>query len=236
MSLQGKDTAFISLGIACQTSHQLTVNREMLSSLVGEPLHYRSSFFNWVMVSATDIGRTLERLVAGPITARSLRIPAARGRCLTLAGHKAWLWHEEPSDAVTAAKADAMAGKYDHLRRNFLDLCRRPTRYFILCNAQNNCARLEPHLEEGMHLGIDDDVVRDVERTLDRLFPRGRNHLVTIARRDRRASRMREPVSVIDGDDTEWKGSAEAWRQVLLDWFARREQRKTIASFRVFIG
>ena len=236
MSLQGKDTAFISLGIACQTSHQVTVNRELLSSLVGEPLDYRSAFFNWVMVSSNDIGRTLERLVAEPITAGSLRIPAARGRCLTLSGHKVWFWHEEPSDAVSAAKADAMASKYDHLRRNFLDLCRRPTRYFILCNAQNNCAWLEPHLAEGMHLAIDDRVVRDVGRTLDRLFPRGRNRLVTIARRDRLAPRMREPVSLIDGDDSEWKGSADAWRRALQDWFGRPERSEAVAPFQAFIA
>lgn len=231
MSLQGETTAFISIGIACQTSHQLNLNRDALSACVGEPLRYRSSFFNWVMVGANDIGRTLDRLVAAPITAQSLRIPAAPMRCPTLSGHNVWFWHEKPSHEILPRMVEIMAGKYEHLRQNFLDLCRRPDRYFVLGNAQNNCAWQEPHLYEGMQLGLDDAVLRDIGRTLDRLFRHGRNHLITIARRDRLAPAMHERVSLVD-DDTEWEGSSEAWHEALLDWFARQERHERIVPVR----
>src|SRR5438132_301074 len=67
VSLLGRDTAFVVIGISCQPALQLHLNREHVSSLVGEPMAYKSSFFNWLMFSVDEVPSLLERMVGGPI-------------------------------------------------------------------------------------------------------------------------------------------------------------------------
>ena len=63
MSLVGKDTAVPVIGISCQPALQLRLNREHVSTLVGEPMAYTSSFFNWLMFSVDEVPWLLERMI-----------------------------------------------------------------------------------------------------------------------------------------------------------------------------
>jgi hypothetical protein len=237
MSLCGEHTAFISIGLGCQTSWQLHVNSELLSALTGDRLCYRSAFFNWVIVSSDSIPRVLERLVlGGAIRMASLRIPKSYQQCNTLAGHKVWFWHEKPSHTITPDLAVQMAGKYEHLRQNFLDLCSRPCRYFVLSSAQNNLEDEHPYRCEGMQIALDDTLLRNIRRTLDQLLPSGENHLIVVVRRDRIARGMRERTCPIEGDDTEWRGVPALWHEMLKQRLEQRERPERLGPFRIAIG
>src|SRR5258708_9433242 len=124
VSLLGRDTAFAVIGISCQPALQLHLNREHVSSLVGEPMAYKSSFFNWLMFSIDEVPRLLERMVGDPITPRSFELPPGE-KVPVLSGHRAWLFHEGPNDKYTTAMLAELASKYEHLRQNFLMLCSR---------------------------------------------------------------------------------------------------------------
>ena len=218
MSLIGGTTAFIPIGISCQSTRQLALNCEAISSLLGEPLEYRSSFFNWVMVSADDIVRVLERLTDRAITRPSIRVPSAYWRANTLAGYRVWFWHEKPSHETSREMVGDLANKYEHLRQNFLDLCARPNRFFVLCNTQNNISSQDPYLDEGMSLIFDDHLIAEIRSALARLFPTGTNHLLVVGRPDRLVSSMREQVHVPPDDATEWQGHDAAWSAIMASY------------------
>jgi hypothetical protein len=213
MSLRGTGTAFISIGIACQTARQLYENRRHLSSLVGEPLEYGSSFFNWLMVSADEVPRLLERMTA-PIEAGSIGLPAGE-KVPVLLGYRAWMFHDGPNATITRSRLRQLVAKYEHLRQNFLDLCARRTRHFVLCNAQNNLATEHPHLSDSMTIAFDDTLIARTRAAVDRLFPTGRNRLLVVARADRLERPMRRRVRVPAADATEWEGDGTAWAAVL---------------------
>lgn len=224
MSLGGKGTAFISIGLACQASLQLYHNRQHLSSLVGEPLDYRSSFFNWLMVSADEIPRLLERMTA-PIEAGSIGLPAGE-KVPVLLGYRAWLFHDGPNSKITRKKFRQLVAKYEHLRQNFLDLCSRRTRHFVLCNAQNNLATEHPHLSDSMTITFDDKLIGQTRAAVDRLFPAGRNRLLIVGRADRLQRPMRRRVRVPATDSTLWEGDTAAWTAVLSRHLAARHTGK----------
>lgn len=217
MSLLGRDTAFVSIGISCQPALQLYQNREHVSSLVGEPMVYKSSFFNWLMFSIDEVPRLLERMVAGPVTPQSIGLPPGE-KVPVLRGHRAWLFHEGPNDKYTAATLAELALKYEHLRQNFLRLCSRPVRYFVLCNSQNNLAINHPHLSDEMSLVLDDHLIAATRSTIERLFPSGLNHLLVVGRQDLFAPSMREPIYIPPPDDTLWQGATAAWMDILTDF------------------
>ena len=215
MSVRGQRTAFISIGLSCQPALQLYRNREHLASLVGEPLDYSSSFFNWLMLSADEIPRLMERMTA-PIEASSIGLPAGV-KVPVLVGYRAWLFHDGPNTKITRKKHRLLVAKYEHLRQNFLDLCSRPTRHFVLSNAQNNLAVVHPHLSDDMTITFDDALIATIKATVDRLFPAGENHLLVVGRSDRLEQPMGCPVRVPPADDTMWHGDTAAWAHVLED-------------------
>lgn len=228
MSLHGRGTAFISIGLACQASLQLYRNRQHLASLVGEPLDYSSSFFNWLMVSADEIPRLLERMTA-PIEAGSLGLPSGV-KVPVLLGYRAWLFHDGPNSKITPRKLRQLAAKYEHLRQNFLDLCSRRTRHFVLCNAQNNLATEHPHLSGSMTIAFDDALIGKTRAAVDRLFPAGRNRLLVVARRDRLDRPVRRRVRVPEPDDSEWQGDPAAWAAVLTRHLAARQMPRLMSG------
>lgn len=224
MSLCGTGTAFISIGLACQASLQLDRNSQHLSSLVGEPLHYSPSFFNWLMVSADEIPRLLERMSA-PIEEGSIGLPAGL-KVPVLLGYRAWLFHDGPNSTITKKKFRQLVAKYETLRQNFLDLCSRRIRHFVLCNAQNNLAVEHPHLSDSMTITFDDRLIRETRATVDRLFPAGRNRLLVVGRADRLERPMRRRVRVPAADATLWEGDTAAWTAVLSRHLATRQARQ----------
>lgn len=226
MSVRGKGTAFISIGLSCQPALQLYRNRRHLAALVGEPLDYSSSFFNWLMLSADDIPRLLERMTA-PIEAGSIGLPAG-AKVPVLVGYRAWLFHEGPNTRITRKKLRLLVAKYEHLRQNFLDLCSRRTRHFVLCNAQNNLASVHPHLSDGMSMTFDDTLIAATRTAVDRLF-RGKNRLLVVGRADRLQRPMRRRVRVPAADDTEWEGDDTAWARLLSSHMSRAPKARAAA-------
>lgn len=213
MSLQGEKTSFISLGLACQASMQLYENRQRVSSLVCEPVKYRSSFFNWLMISADEIPRLLERMTT-PIEVESFGLPAGE-KVPVLIGYRTWMFHDGPNHEYTAQKLIDLASKYEHLRQNFLDLCTRPIRHFVLSNAQNNLAPVHPHLSDCMSITVDDKLASSIKNTLDKLFPSGENYLLIVGRHDRLDQPMNHPVRIPPLDETLWEGDPVAWAAIL---------------------
>lgn len=231
MSLRGKRTAFISIGLSCQPALQLYRNRQDLSSLVGEPLDYSSSFFNWLMLSADEIPRLLERMTA-PIEAGSIGLPAG-AKVPVLVGYRAWLFHDGPNSKITKKKLRQLVAKYEHLRQNFLDLCSRRTRHFVLCNAQNNLATVHPHLSDDMSTIFDDTLIAATRATVDGLFPAGKNRLLVVGRADRLQRPMRRRVRVPGADNTEWEGDSTAWARLLASHMSRATATRAAAGSRI---
>ena len=56
------------------------------------------------------------------------------------------LFHGGPNDKYTPDTLAELALKYEHLRQEFLMLCSRPVRYFVLCSSQNNLVVDHPTL------------------------------------------------------------------------------------------
>ncbi|MFO1085259.1 MAG: hypothetical protein U1E21_11885 [Reyranellaceae bacterium] len=228
--MRGQRTAFISIGLSCQPALQLYRNREHLASLVGEPLEYSSSFFNWLMLSADEIPRLMERMTA-PIEASSIGLPAGV-KVPVLVGYRAWLFHDGPNTKITRKKHRLLVAKYEHLRQKFLDLCSQRTRHFVLCNAQNNLVSVHPHLSDAMSMTFDDALIAATRTTIDRLFP-GKNRLLVVGRADRLRRPMRRRVRVPATDGTEWEGDTAAWAKLLSSHMSRAPAARGTTALRL---
>lgn len=221
MALLGKNVAFIPIGLSCQVAHQLKENRLFLSRTLREPLEYRSAFLNWTLVSVTAVAPVMRRLVAGPpIGPGDLNVPKDYHRTLTFRDHNLWFWHEKLSHEINEDDLRELEAKYEQSRRNLLELASRPKRYFILASSQNNMASLYPFTEGRLQAVLTAKAVREIQRELDALFPRGRNRLIVVGKR--RWIDMRGRVYTLPEEPTEWQGETADWQALFAHLFRLR--------------
>ncbi len=215
MSIVSETRAFISIGVSCQTAQQLQQQAESLSSLLDDRLSARSGFFNWVFVSASDIANVAGRLVAGPITSKSLYVPTRVREALRLEDLKIWFWHEKFSDEVTREDVERIAIKYERLRNNFLKMLEKPIRYIVLSNTQNNIEDFYPYLDQGMTTFLNADIVSEIVEAPWATNQYGAAQMIALSYPHRWTGRLQRSVSYLEGDDTEWQGSTIAWNKAL---------------------
>ncbi|OJY77661.1 MULTISPECIES: hypothetical protein [unclassified Rhizobium] len=215
MSIVSESRAFISIGVSCQTAQQLQRHAEFLSLLVDDELRARSGFFNWVFVSASDIARVADRLVAAPITPKSLYVPTHAREALRLEDFKVWFWHEKFSDEVNQDDVQRIATKYERLRNNFLKMLEKPVRYIVLSNTQNNLENFYPYKNQGMSISLNADIVSEIADAPWATNQYGSAQMIALSYPRRWTGKPHRSVSYLQEDDTEWEGSVTSWDQAL---------------------
>lgn len=211
MSLIGKDHAFITLGVSCQTATQLHAHAKHISSLVGDDLAECSTFLNWVFISAGDIAKVVDRLISAPITVDSIVVPTAPQEALKFENFNVWFWHDKFSHEVGEADLVEIASKYEHLRLNFLKLLEKPIRYIMLSNTQNNVEDFYPFKSGAMKIHLDAGMVSEIAEA-----PwAGGTELITMSYQRRWIGETHKSVTVLPEDASIWEGDPAIWSDAL---------------------
>ena len=218
MTLVGPHTAVISLGVSCQTSYQLHQNKELVSHLVGEPLEYESSFFNWLISDCRGIA-TFLRAFAGRGLAYGDIVRDDREEWrfepLQVADHRIWLWHGKPCGETSDEDLAMFTAKYHHLARKLWALRAKRRRIFVVSNCQNN---LDDTLARHCHLfqfASSPAEISSIEAAVHAAFPSGENRFIYAFYPDCTKDLAASLYHPMPRDGSAWEGSCEAWGELL---------------------
>lgn len=206
MTLVCHDTAAISIGVSCQTTHQLSNHRILVSQMLRRQMEDYSSFFDWTLCDA--------RAAASIVASRYKRVAPGDidvlGKFFWLPEHGVWFFHD--SDDLSTAGRQRVAEKYSYLLSNFWALAAKKRRYFLLGNTQNNLN--ETSFEGRRSSTLSAEIVSQVERAIAGSFEHGANRIVTVAYADR-TSDVIDGAHLLSRDDSRWQGDTEQWAKVL---------------------
>lgn len=209
--LLGKTTAVIPMGMSCQTAHQVEHRKAKLEIIVGEELEKIRTPFEWRIVGPADVAGMIRENNPYPASADELSGDGnrywARRRC--------WFWHDKWDDFARFSEKQA------HLWSNWGRIREASRKIFVLCDTQNNLARvLKPLGSKPPTVGAASLCI--LWRVLADRFEGAELHFVTDDDDHRGgnliyADRSLAPVRVhwIAPDRSSWQGDSTAWGRIL---------------------
>lgn len=222
-----KDIAIVSLGMSCQTAHQLRFNQPFLEDLGIGPEAIPANYFDWLICPPDSASRLLAD-----------GLPRFERKDIVLKSQPFWetyrfyFWHEFRHHEIIDVDAYFEIGqqKFDYLRERFsrLHLYRRLV--FVLSNIQGNLPQVRA--ETGaLDFMLDDLKIQSLIRALESYLGRPADFLVV-------TSKHRFEGSVGSGydieffaeDTSEWKGDKIAWRRCLRRYFSEYPVRQDAVS------
>lgn len=148
MSVFGKRTAVVSLGVSCQTAWQIKKQAGLLSELAGEPLEAAAGPFDWLIMPPAGFSSWM---------AAGARFPASPDEIVVHPNfhwprHNLHFWHEFTTDGAVALHAtfDRTRAKFDHLLGKLAAIRACERRVFFVSNTQPNLdevRRVSPALD-----------------------------------------------------------------------------------------
>lgn len=221
MALFGKTIAIASVGISCQTAHQIEHHHALLEQLAGEQLVKHATPFDWTICAPLDVAGMIRDRETFPNDVSELTRKDnwpkpywPRRRC--------WFWHKK-LDVPGQFRSHCLyeAQRWEEIRD-------RPRRLFFLSNTQNNLARIE----HGIETALKPDPLWFLSTALYHAFGEHSLHVVShdpapdfprfLTSRKAKAPRWHQ----IERDGSQWHGSASEWRKV----FEAAFQREKVAA------
>jgi hypothetical protein len=215
MTVVGKRSGVISLGLGCQTAFQLLQNKDFIGTRLGENLQYQSSFFNWLLSDSSGIASFIEEYAGKGLSGGDLVRSRAPESPLQVAHYRLWLWHEKESGSVCDEDLGRITSKYDYLLRKFWSFRNLYHRYFIIGNSQNNLEEVAASYGHIFQVNLSEHQISRIERAVNSAFPGGRNTFYYVCYPERTDSCVREAYYAMPRDSSEWTGSTENWRSFL---------------------
>lgn len=204
MTLIGKTSAVVSLGLSCQTAWQLHLNREFLSELISEELTFKKSLFNYTLSQPAEICKYLSQGPGQIISASDITVNEEN--YLYVERLKLWLVHD--SKVLTPDNFPVVASKYSYLSDNFWNIRNCQRRLFIVSNTQNNLYRQDiPGVRK---FALDEKDMRSIRRSIAAAFPTGENIVEFVCYSDR-VTAPSSNFHTIETDDSWWEGDKEKW-------------------------
>lgn len=208
MSVIGATTAIISVGMGCQTAHQLKQNKELLGSLLGETFDHCGPPFDWLFTDPVSIARML---------AADEYFPASLDELTTIDARPYWAkfncfyWHE----AEIFSAFDAVLRKFRLKARAVARLKTMQRRIFIFSNMQQNLytfgaktGKVSPRVTADQLLILKD--------AIDDTFGHSEFYIVTCAKGIEPSAELALlNVIMAPEDQTPWEGVPEVWRDAL---------------------
>ena len=203
MTLVGQRTAIVSLGISCQTTHQLRTHRALLGALLGEELAVARMPFDWMIA---PLGATAAMIRHGDYYPRTMSD-------LDWRTHPYWpryecyFWHEElafdhPGRFMLRAEAASA-------RMEALGAMER--RIFIVSNSQNALLGIDTEVG-GLDYRFGDAGLDALQQVLDERFGASELYAIGYAALDDAAPGR---VLHVTPDGSTWRGDEAQWAPLL---------------------
>jgi hypothetical protein len=211
MSAIGSTVAIVSLGMSCQSAHQINTQIPLLSRLVGEPLEQRRLPFDWLICpvqSTVDCLRDWKFFPSSPEELTDRHRPYWQKRNI-------YYWHDEN----VTTRVWNVRQKYEHSARTLAKVREMRRRIFILSNSQNSLSRVSAATGT-IQVKIDIEEIREAERAVNEIFGNSEVYTVTYDNRlELRGSPAHDRIFKIPPDQTRWKGSEADWAAVFQQIF-----------------
>lgn len=203
MTLMGSDTAIVSLGVSCQTAHQLRINQSVAAGLTGEDMAVVRTPFEWML---TPLDSLVAMIRAGEYFPYSLQE-------LDWCVHPYWsrydcfFWHED----IAFAHPTRFHMRFLRATERLESTARMRRRIFIVSNTQN---ALEGVAEEagGFDYSIDDARLDTLQAALDERF--GPSELYAIGY-PHTMTATGDRAFYLAIDESSWTGDQDQWAEVL---------------------
>lgn len=219
MSAGSPSTAFVSLGMSCQSARQIRTSVEVLSAALGEPVEPERHFFDGLISPIAGLAQLFED--GFPIFSREQIVPGP--------GHPTWqpyglrfLHHFRDETAADIDKHfEEDLSRFTYLRNKFCALKDRPRVVFVISNSQNNLIEVA---EETAIDRIDFDhaeLVR-LQAAVDAFFARKFEYLI-VSHPDRHGHVRLPTLKIMKADDSDWTGDKAQWRALFMDYLMQPE-------------
>jgi len=204
-----------SLGLSCQTAHQLALNAPVLGAT--DKICFAKGPFDWLICPPLSLARWLD---AGLPDFERDELIIERNH-VYWRRFDFWFWHGfytgEKGDRVTDIDAtfDREMSKLAHQRAAFNGTNPAQT-IFVWSNTQNNLESTVFTDDEKERYHVTPEVQEQVQNSLDTYFRMETNVLwLTSPDRSTAAARQRSNTLILSPDESEWKGNDTAWHAVL---------------------
>jgi hypothetical protein len=212
-----KSVALISVGISCQTAHQLRSHKALVSEIIGDAVQECATPFDWLLCPVSAAARMVSSGQFFPVDRQALD----GNRRPYWPAMDVHFWHEhfeQWPDFITKAT---------HVRDNWQRISNVERKVFILSNTQNNIAHSltspPPRSGRASYQPIECRLIwADVLQLATALrcaFGEIELHCVT---HDAMATTAGITVHRLTRDESVWAGNDQAWHQLLLDILTNR--------------
>ncbi len=208
--------SFSSLGMSCQTTHQLTTFVDTLDA-GNSNIRLQKGPFDWLICPPNSLCHWLGD---GLPVFEPAEIIEHRGHAYW-PKYRFWFWHGFYRKTGSgkfldiAATSQREIEKLKYQRQQFSEIIPKSTHFFI-SNTQNNLSNAVFEADEKDDYFFDIDKIDRLQRVLDEYFSSA-CRLTVLTREDRCELELaqRENVIYLAREPSEWKGSPSEWQPVL---------------------
>lgn len=224
MSLIGKKTAVLSLGLSCQTVFQIHQHAQLLSDALGEDLERSRLPLDWTLLPAARATRWIELGKAFPSSPDELvPVPGAPGAFHWLeTGVEFWHDFKTPDGFDLAGTFATTRDKYERHWDKLRNLGKLEKVFVIVANTQNNLPDIVRDPQDVQYRRP--DIVR-LKTAFETMISRSCRMLCVTYRSRRGPALLSMPgrditVKWIPEDRSQWHGSRRFWETTLRNYFA----------------
>jgi len=215
MSAASRNTAFVSLGMSCQSASQIRKGAEVMSAALGETFEPDRHFFDGLISPVAGVAQLFED--GFPMFERAALEPGP--------GHPVWtpyglrfLHHFRGEDGIADIDRyyDEDLSRFSYLREKFLRLAETRRVVFVISNSQNNLDQVAD--ETGLdRLDFDNAELDRLQKAVDGFFGRSHEYLV-VSHWQRHGGIKRPDMWILDADESDWNGDKRQWRALFADY------------------
>jgi hypothetical protein len=218
MTVVGKEIAFVSLDVSCQTAFQINYHLPLLSSLVGDQgMRCCAMTSDWIIRDLKSTVNTIRDSCFFPESISELEIKNGIpfwGKYNTLFWHDFNSSDDAPVDMDRMVNVfDVVKSRYEHVTKSFNALISNKINVFVVSNTQNNLES-EVNKSGDFDFFITKNTLVELQLVLNKRFPNSSNRLLVISYKDKIESDIKIPnvgVVYIAPDESRWEGSKTAW-------------------------
>jgi hypothetical protein len=217
MSAVSENTAFISLGMSCQSASQIRKGAEVMSEALGETVEPDRHFFDGLISPVAGLAQLFEDGFPMFDRAALERDP----------DHPVWkpyglrfLHHFRGEDGIPDIDRyySEDLSRFSYLREKFLSLVETPRIVFVISNSQNNLDQVAD--ETGLErLDFDNAELDRLQSAVDGFFGRPHEYLV-VSHWQRHGGIRRPDMWILDADDSDWNGDKSQWRALFAEYLS----------------
>ncbi|MEZ0170259.1 hypothetical protein [Microvirga sp. TS319] len=221
MSLIGTHTAVVSLGMSCQSAHQIRLHAKLISTCLrsGEALDASRLPFDWLICPPSSVLKILESGRFFPDHRDALELDHAP----YWRDYHTYFWHDfldEDRHYDLSLDFQGTRDKYERLAEKFRALSKMRRLVFVISNSQNNLDFVADRTQ-ALTPGMSASHIEELCDATDQFFGRRCEYLVVsyADRLDRRPARRNVKVYPIGKDPSEWRGEPDTWARVFTEYF-----------------